>query len=185
MILFTPLDYVGHFKRMDIGTNPNYPINDIGLSYLFYEITHRCFRYVLEPKCFYYYNGTRWVKDQQNLQTLEQTKFFALGLSYYGQELRDKDIENLGNSLNRLAKRESLIRDVATIDPLPFSTFDQNPYYFNCTNMTYDLKNMEFIPQSPQDFITKVANVRYDKTARCERWEEFIAQIMEGDVACM
>lgn len=52
---------------------------------------------------------------------------------------------------------------------------------FNMQNGTYSIKYRRFMPHSPRDFITRLANVAYDENAECPRWDRFMDEIFDGD----
>lgn len=53
-----------------------------------------------------------------------------------------------------------------------------DPWLLNCKNGTLNLKTGELKPHEREDNITKILPVEYDPDARCQRWEEFLYQIM-------
>jgi len=53
-----------------------------------------------------------------------------------------------------------------------------DPWLLNCKNGTLNLKTGELKPHDRKDNITKILPVEYDSAARCDRWEEFLYQIM-------
>ena len=65
--------------------------------------------------------------------------------------------------------------------PIPMDAFDRDPFLFNCQNGTIHLKDMSFLPHAPEDKITKISDVVYDPDARCERFDQFVDEIMSGD----
>lgn len=176
---------VNEFKSLELGNNPRFPINDIGISGLFHHLYQLQFRYVAETSCYYIYNGKHWKKDIDNLKVKEQSKYFALALENYGKSINFEKLAKIGSSLTSLAKRESLIRDSSTIAPMEFAEFDKNIYLLNCLNGTYDLLTGQFRSHTPHDFITKISNVNYDPSEKCLRWEEFIGEIMLNDIDSM
>ncbi len=177
--------YLLKFQLEELGISDNIPIDDIGISFLFHTIHRRFCRYVMETNCYFVYDGTRWVKDMKNMKTMEFAKVFTHALCYYAEGNRLDSLEKLGNQLKKLRNRETLLRDVSSVEPLPFSTFDQNPYLFNCKNVTFHLDKGEYWTHDPDDFITKIANVTYKKDARCDRWESFIEEIMKNEANSM
>lgn len=78
--------------------------------------------------------------------------------------------------------REIILRDAQDVHPISMSAFDTNKYLLNCKNGTLNLQTNTFHPHCSEDFITKVAGVHYDPLARCERWEQFVHEVMIGDV---
>jgi putative DNA primase/helicase len=78
-------------------------------------------------------------------------------------------------------RREGLLSDARSIQPMSLAEFDRNKALLNCLNGTYNLFEMALKPHNPADYITKLAKVKYVPGAVCERWERFISEIMCGD----
>jgi putative DNA primase/helicase len=79
------------------------------------------------------------------------------------------------------SKRETILKDAASVFPVDLANFDADPYLFNCINGTLDLRSHVFHQHSATDMLSKLSGVVYDPRARCERWERFIGEVMEGD----
>ncbi|MCL2026607.1 MAG: phage/plasmid primase, P4 family, partial [Leptospirales bacterium] len=78
--------------------------------------------------------------------------------------------------------RDIMIKDARSVYPVRIAEFDKNPYLFNCQDCTIDLLTFARRDHSPDDFLSKVSNVTFDPGAKCERWEQFIHEIMRGDM---
>ena len=172
---------VASFQQLQIGSNPRYPLNDMGISELFYKIFQNLITYVIEPKSWYIYDGRRWTKDMQNLKIMELCKTFTYALADYGSQLQDEKIIKISGALCNIKNRENIIRDAASANPKSLSDFDRDKYLFNCQNGTYDLKQKILNPHKPQDLITKLSNVTYDHNAKCDRWDLFVNEVMQCD----
>jgi putative DNA primase/helicase len=176
------MDYISFFKENNILDNQFYTHDDIGISRLFYDLHSNIIRYVTEMKSWYYYDGQRWVKDDSNLNTMELCKSFVLTLSNYIENICAENetflkyVENLKNR----RKRENLLNDAKSINPVSISMFDNNKQLFNCKNGTLDLNNIIFREHRAEDFITQLANVEYDNNRRCPIWDRYINEIMCG-----
>lgn len=159
----------------------------------------------MEAKCWYIFDGRRWVRDNGGC-VMELSKEFAKSLIYYAKSLvgtldpmetttkdtEDVEDENDGagnkienfpdyvNDFHKRSRRISLIADASSIAPKSLNEFDQKPLLFNCLNGTLDLQSITFRKHNPKDFITKIANVKYDEDAVCDRWLKFIDEVMCG-----
>jgi putative DNA primase/helicase len=60
--------------------------------------------------------------------------------------------------------------------------FDRDKVLLNCHNGTFNLQTMVLQPHAPSDFITKMCNVKYAEGEVCERWEQFVHEVMSGDM---
>jgi putative DNA primase/helicase len=73
------------------------------------------------------------------------------------------------------------LNDAKSIAPISLSAFDTNRYLLNLQNGTYNLQNFNLQQHCAEDYITKMARVRFDHRAKCQRWKRFIDEIMCGD----
>jgi len=182
--------------------NPRYTTDDIGSSYLFYDLFHDSLKYVVEKKCWFYYNSQIWV--QGDGAAMEYCKFLAAKMEEYASqieavnmiafpmdELTKKEQADINKNYKKFAKhlksrraRETILKDAQSVAGMwaSASDFDKNPYLLCCENVTLDLRDISFHPHSPQDMITKMANVVYDPQARSPLWLQHIDTVMEHDV---
>ena len=58
---------------------------------------------------------------------------------------------------------------------------DSNNWLFKVANGTLDLKTGLLLHHDPSDLITKISNVKYDKTARCPKFMAFLDYILAGN----
>lgn len=61
------------------------------------------------------------------------------------------------------------------------SRVDGDPYLFNCTNGTLDLRTGELRRHDPRDLITKRSGCEYDPTAESDLFTRFLAEILPDD----
>lgn len=159
-----------------------YPRNDNGTSRLFAEYIKENLRYVPERKCWYYYNGICWSQDVGDMMIRESCKQFCSALlKEVAEKAETKEDKNYYYRLQNRIPRDNIIRDAQSVFPISMSEFDSNKYLFNCLNGTLDLSSMKFREHSADDKITKLAPVKYDPNAKCERFNKFIDEIMCGD----
>ena len=58
---------------------------------------------------------------------------------------------------------------------------DSDPWLFNASNGTIDLRTGKMTEHDRTDYITKVSPVAYDPNAKCPLWDEFLSFAMEED----
>jgi putative DNA primase/helicase len=75
----------------------------------------------------------------------------------------------------------SILKDAQSIAPAVIADFDRNPYLLNLQNGTFDFRHFELHPHDPADMITKIAPVKFDARARCDRFERFVDEITCGE----
>jgi P4 family phage/plasmid primase-like protien len=162
-----------------------YRRTDIGNSNLFADFYKETVRYVPERKLWYVFDGKRWVQDTGNLRTMSLSKRLADILLVYAVDITDDDlkkkfIENCGKWQSRRT-REIILKDAQDVYSTYMTEFDADPYLFNCQNGTLHLKTMEFLPHDAKDKLTKISQVVFDPSARCERFDAFVDEIMSSD----
>jgi len=180
------LDYISKFQILQLEKGEAYPLNDIGIARLFYDLHSGILCYVIEPKAWYTYTGKRWRKDDGSLWVMERCKDFSQALFQYATSVDDGSDESktfikYTSGFHKRTRREGLLSDAKSIAPKSLADFDRDRWLLNCQNGTYDLKAMELRPHGPTDFITKISRVHYEEGAVCKRWEQFINEIMCGD----
>lgn len=165
--------------------NDRYSWNDIGNGNLFADWYKSVARYVPERKQWFVYADGVWKPDTGGLKVMQLCKKLADSLYIYALSIPDESRKQ--SYMKHVAKwqsrhnRETILKDAASVYPLPLSRFDADPFLFNCQNGTLNLKTREFRDHSPADFLSMKAGVEYHANARCERWEQFISEIMQGD----
>ncbi|MCC8122115.1 MAG: phage/plasmid primase, P4 family [Oscillospiraceae bacterium] len=165
--------------------NERYGWNDIGSGYLFADWYKDRARYVPERKKWFIYDGKVWRADTGNLLVMELCKKLADALVDYALSIHDecqrKAYLDFACRWQRRAYRETILKDAASVYPVRHEEFDADPYLFNCQNGTLDLRTRAFHAHRAADMLSKISGAKYDPAARCERWERFIDEVMEGD----
>ncbi len=165
----------------NVGINKNI-WNDKDLSRLFALTCKRLARYVPESKSWYVYQKGVWKMDKEKLKTYKLAKFFSDALQEYSSKMNyPKRIIAKAEKLNDSGKRKTIIYDARCEYPISQEEFDTDVNILNCKNGTLDLSTFELKPHNPDDMLSRICNVYYDETARCERWEQFIDEITAGD----
>jgi putative DNA primase/helicase len=178
-------DKLMDLSKLEPFKNPRYYSNDIGNSNLFADFYKSIARYVPERKKWFVYDGKAWRSDTGNLKVMKLCKNLANKLMYYALSIKDENlrktyIKSAGKWQERRT-REIILRDAGDVYPLSMSEFDKDIYLLNCFNGTLNLKDGNFYPHKASDYITKIARVNYDPNAVCNRWIDFIDEVMCGD----
>jgi len=173
-------------RNMKPEDNDRYCWADIGSGRLFADYFRDVARYVPERKLWYCFDGKRWVPDLASLRVMEFCKTLADDLLPYaaGIEGEKKRSAYMAYCLKwqRRAFRETIIKEAQSIYPIMMEDFDTDIYAFNCSNGTLHLNTMEFRPHNSADKITKMSPVKYDPNSRFKRWDDFITEVMSGDM---
>uniref|UniRef100_UPI000A7D3227 DNA primase family protein n=1 Tax=Ndongobacter massiliensis TaxID=1871025 RepID=UPI000A7D3227 len=120
------------------------------------------------------------------LKAMELCKSLADGLLQYTltineEHLRTSFLKECGKWQQRRF-RETYLKEAQSVYPLPFNTFDQDRYLLNCQNGTLDVRTMDFKEHSDSDYLSKIAGASYLPEVRSERFEQYIDEIMSGDL---
>jgi len=165
--------------------NDRYGWNDIGNGNLFADWYKDVARYVPERKAWFCYDGRVWQPDVGGVKVMEWCKNLAGTLTNYALSIDDektkKDYISFISCWQRRARRETILKDAATVYPAYWKAFDADPMLFNCLNGTLNLETREFKNHNPAQMLTKISGVNYIPDARCERWERFVSEVMERD----
>ena len=78
--------------------------------------------------------------------------------------------------------RVNILKDAQVYHPISISEFDNDPYIFNCKNGTLDVRKRTCQEHKSSDKLTKISNVVFDSNAHSDRWDNFILEIMSGDI---
>lgn len=165
------------------------PLDDFGLAQLFYDVVLQGkILYNQESGVTYYYDGTKWVPDDQaSTHFMACLRAFKNLLSDAMQYIdNEKFRESFKKSRYNRAISEGggrvLLKLVKTLCGVKQSDFDADPYKINLLNGVYDFRLQSFQPgHRPEDMMTCVAGVEYDPEARCPRFEQFLDEVFEGD----
>jgi putative DNA primase/helicase len=166
-----------------------YSWDEAGMADLFSELYEHDTRFCPERKSWYTYEGGRWQKDVGSLLISAKIKEFVRILSLYCGEIVDEDIRkkymSFVTKMGDRRFRDRIMKDAADSMRITAETFDSDPYLINCTNGTFDLKEMTFREHSWTDFIT--LQTRFEGTMKfedisCPRWETFIGEVTQGDL---
>jgi len=132
------------------------------------------------------YDGKRWVLDDLAVvQGFAKATIRTILAEASNCENDDRRKQLARHALkteqaNRLQAMVTLLPSEPDISVLQ-EAFDQNKMLLNCSNGTVDLTTGNLRPHNPTDLITKLSPVDYIPGAKCERWLQFIDEIMDGD----
>lgn len=162
-----------------------YGWNDIGTGALFADTYRNVARYVPQAESWYAYAGGVWKLDSGSLRVAEMAKsvvqyMIGCAANISDDDKREKYLKFV-TKMNSNRARMAMLESAKSIYPIQLSEFDKDPYLFNCQNGTFDLRTFKLRPHSPADFLSKIANVDYLPGVTCERWKQFIGEIMEHD----
>lgn len=125
------MEYLSKFQELHIEDNSEYPLNDIGIAKLFYDLHGEEICYVVEAKAWYVYSGKRWAKDDEGLGVMERCKEFVQALAAYAKNHDDGSEGSVSFTkyavrFHTRRKREGLLSDARSIAPKRLTVFDRD-----------------------------------------------------------
>ncbi len=163
-----------------------YSHSDIGAAELFADCYKDILRYSPERKKWYHYKDGVWSVDKGgDIIAMNFCQNLAKRLCDYATNLCGKyqyeKFVAFVSGWQRHSKRVNILNDARGYHPMSMEMLDRDIYAFNCQNGTLHLDTMEFTQHRPGDMISKISNVIYDPSARCNRFLTFIDEITCGD----
>ncbi len=162
----------------------NFETNDKGFGSLFAEVFKDKHRYNPNIKDFMLYDGRKWIEDIEGLSARADAKALSDALLQYGSSIGDTDYLKAVTALCNIRNRNNMLQDSKDVYYFSNEELDCNDYLLNVQNGTLDLSYNEpkFLNHSPNMLLSKTCNVNYNPTAKCEEWEKFLLEIMQGDI---
>lgn len=176
-----------------------YTYDDTGNADRFTDIFKDRVLYSYTNKGWYIYDGKRWLFDtlgrindyfEQSIEVLKKQ-----GMTTNIPMLENETSEDYQKRLKaiRMAYEKHLtysrsnrgtvagIKQSMHKNSVDISEFDGNDMLINLENSVYDMVSGINIPHDATLKFTKKANVNYDESKKCPRWEQFLREIFNDD----
>ena len=172
-------------KELDPMDTVRFPWTDIGAGRIFAAYYKDILRFVPERKMWFYYEDGIWQPDKSTIRAMKYCMDLADLMYTFALEIQDEDkrkayMKYVGRWQSH-NNRVNILKDAQVHYPIPFSSFDTDLYIFNCKNGTLHIDTGEFTEHRSTDLLTKMSQVVYDPTARSDRFDTYIDEIMSGD----
>lgn len=171
-------------------TRKSYRKTDLGNAERLAAQHGRDLRYSYEKGTWYGWDGRRWLLDtggeverraKQTVRTI------------YREAEREEEEERRKALAQHATRSEGRARIDAMIAlgqseqgiPVQQAELDKDPWALNVLNGCVDLRTSELRPHRREDLITRLIEVEYDPAAKCPLREEFLRDIMAGDLELM
>lgn len=167
-----------------------FPLTDIGSASLFSAIFQKKHRYNATAKDWFYYDGKRWMLDREGLRARKSAKKLSQALSKYAVNcLPDEDEKQKEQYLKySLAwtyskTRNSIINDSRDLNFFSNEDLDKDDYVLNLQNcvLVFDGEKVTVKDHDADLLLSKISNVEYHPEAKCDRWLQFLDEVMQGD----
>lgn len=173
----------------------SYTWDDIGTATLMSDLYADSIRYCPQQDDWYVWNGC-WVRQVEDGVISDKLQTMLNLLNLYCKELEhhvDKSNKDAVKALEsykkyikstrKLPAMRNILGVLKTMVRLSLTEMDKNPYLLNTPRACYDLRTGKQVKDIDEFNITKKTscNLPDALTKRCDRWYEFINQIMSGD----
>jgi putative DNA primase/helicase len=161
------------------------PFTDLGNAERFKRDATRKFLFVKEAKRWLIFNGEKWVHD---LGAAERQAHQTIRTIVYegGSDPDAIQAAQRWQKTSEAASRIKAMLEVASsLDGMSASKsiFDRKPDLINFENGTFELIDGQFRAHRAEDMLTKIAGCIFDPSAKAERWDQFISEVMDSNEA--
>jgi putative DNA primase/helicase len=125
------------------------------------------------------WDGTRWARDRDGAPMRAAVETVKAAIHEIEDRL-DGDLEKDVRKVETANALGGILRIASCLHPLaiPAERLDTDPYLFNVTNGTLDLRTGELRNHDPGDLITKIAGCEYDPGAAGRTFDAFIKEVL-------
>lgn len=162
-----------------------YPLTDAGNGEAFADQWHGRLRFDATCGRWRVFNGKRWIIDDVG-RAMDYAKQTARNLLRRAAGMEDTKVAKLAKWALRTESRDRLAAMLELAKSVPDMTvtadqWDADPWAFNVTNGTLNLRTGELRPHRAGDLLTKLAPVEYHRDADAPTWHRFLTEIFAGD----
>lgn len=155
--------------------------NYAGSSGVYADVYQDTFKYCVELKKWYFYSGQVWQEDR----LLQHEDAIVHLIDEASEQATRKADESLAKWVNTMSKSPSpAMAKWARSNPkiaVLREQFDQRRHLITLENGIFDLDTATFTNgHDPKLLLTKKLGIVYDKDAKSQRWDSFLAQVLPG-----
>src|SRR5215203_2556672 len=184
---YAPADNVVRISVNGHGSSPpsqGYNLTDLGNAERFVRDHGEDVRYCYPWRKWLVWTGTRWERDD----TGKVHKLAKETVRAIYREASDAEDEDRRKALAKHAtqseaepKIRAMLELAKSETPISPDTLDADPWLFNATNGTIDLRTGALREHRREDLITKLALVEYAPSATAPTWEAFLERVLPGE----
>ena len=177
-------------KLNELNAVERFPMNDRGSADLFATVFMDVSRYNPTKKDWMYYDGTRWVADQEGMRAKRNAKTLADVLVRYSatvflpDDKRQSYIKYAAGMMN-YRSRNVMVTDAKDLNFFENMELDKDDFFINCRNCVLDLSEDQpkVLEHNADLLLSKICNASYNPAADCTLWKKTVNEIMQGDTA--
>jgi putative DNA primase/helicase len=160
----------------------NYHWNDTGNADRLANLYGHELVYCTERTSYYVWTGQQWQFDEfvEAEKRAEKTMLeaFAEAKNITDEDKRKAFLRFVNNSLSRSALANMIHLAKKKVRQASVCDFDLDPWALNTENGTVDLRTGALRPHKPEDLLSKMIRLRYDRRAECPQFMAFLYRIM-------
>jgi putative DNA primase/helicase len=177
----SPLNGNGH----DLDTTlAGFDQNDLGNAQRLISRYGEKLRYVVNVG-WHAWDGMRWARDDGAVAVRRFAHSTAKAIisetAYVGDREAAKNRAKWAISSGYSPRLNGMLSQAEPHLALTADDLDTDPWLFNASNGTVDLRTGQLHPHNPANLITKLAPIEYDPDAQCVIWERFVSEIFAND----
>jgi putative DNA primase/helicase len=146
-------------------------------------------RYVEEWQEWVVWNGKRWSHDRPGVRVQEMAAGVARSLwdLIPNPDSPDNSAERQMVKFAQASATAKGVRNMVTLArsvagvPVSAAELDKDPWLLNCPNGVVDLRTGKLRDHRREDYMTKMCPTPYDPEACCPAWQQFLADVFQGD----
>lgn len=141
-------------------------------------------RYCTTFKSWFIWDNEVWKKDC-NLEIERLADDIVQSINQEADSCKDPitqtELQKWAKKSGGLSHRTDLITSARPYVAITSEQWDADTNLFNCENGTLELDTLTFRKHRREDYLTKVARVKYDPDADCPIWEAHLSFIFNGN----
>ena len=163
-----------------------YHHTDLGNAQRLAENCGEDIRFLGDRKEWLLWKGNRWDVDRgaeiiaKAVATIRRMYAEASAIEEKKERLAFLEWIRQSESRSRISNMLDLGRGMPNMLIQP-DDLDEDPYLFNVENGTVDLKRGELREHRKTDFLSRLAPVEFNPSAKCPRWTAFLEEILQGN----
>jgi putative DNA primase/helicase len=183
--------YEGFFDLTNwntLGKLINYNLTDAGNAERFRDVVGKNFWYVPE-RGWFYYDGVRYIlaPEKADLAMIAITRgIIEASLLYFSNDAKNDQMQKIikwALSSESISKINGALEIAKSMLTKHYAEFDKDPFLLCVENGVIDLRvgGEGFRKSRPEDLLHKCTHVKFDLSAECPRWLQFLDEIFKRD----
>lgn len=139
-------------------------------------------RYLPAFKRWVVYDGARWPVDdreQEHIRDVAKSMIRAFGAEAF--KSNSKETRAFASQSLESQRISNMLREAQHLAILKTGELDRDPLLVNFRNGTFDARTQKLHSHRREDYLTAVVPYDYDPTAKCPKFERFVAETFGGD----